>query len=84
MSEVKREIGERVKVLASFTPKKIRIHFFAWRDRTYKVSSVNLFHIAKDGDRKFYHFAVSAAGNSYLLVFDPVTLEWKLAEVIDG
>lgn len=83
MDGVEREAGERVRVLASFAPKKIRIHFFSWRERTYKVDSVNLFHIAKDNDRNFYHFAVSAAGNSYLLIFDPVTLEWKLVEVID-
>jgi hypothetical protein len=81
MSEVQR-IQEPVRVLASFSERKIRIHFFNWRNRIYKISSANLFHIEKDGSAKRYHFAVSTKENDYQLVYDPFTLEWKLDQVI--
>lgn len=80
--DVKQQIKEPIKVLASFAPQKIQIHFFSWRERTYKVESMNLFHIGKDGDKKLYNFAVSADGNSYQLTFNPVTLEWELEDVV--
>ena len=78
----KEEVGERVKVLASFSPAKVIIHFFSWRGRTYKVDSMNLFHVEKDAEKKIYSFAVSAVGNSYQLTFDPVSLDWQLKSVV--
>lgn len=82
MREVVQEIGERVRVLASFAGSKITVHLFNWRDRTYKVDSMNLFHIQKDADRQIYNFAVTAVGNTYQLTFDPITLEWQLKDVL--
>ena len=82
MEEVKQVIKEPVKVIASFAPKKVAVHYFSWRGKTYRVNSVNLFHIEKDGNKKIYHFAVSAHGNAYQLAFDPVTLEWELKDVV--
>lgn len=82
VKQIKKEVGERVKVLGSFANFKITIHFFNWRDRTYKVDSMNLFHIEKDAERQIYNFAVSAAGNTYQLTFDPATLEWLLKDVL--
>ena len=83
MGEVTQEVRERVKVLASFTNFKITIHFFSWRDRTYKIDSMNLFHIERYGKRLIYNFAVSSNGNSYQLTFDPITLEWQLKGVVE-
>lgn len=93
--ETVQEVGEKVKVLASFAGFKITIHFFSWRGRTYKVDSMNLFHIERDADRQIYNFAVSATeggngersrtaalGNTYQLTFDPTTLEWQLKDVL--
>ncbi|MDP3993062.1 MAG: hypothetical protein Q8Q05_02530 [bacterium] len=80
--ETVREVGERVKVLASFAGFKLTIHFFSWRGRTYKVDSMNLFHIEKDAQHQIYNFAVSAVGNTYQLTFDPTTLEWQLKDVV--
>ncbi|QQG50073.1 MAG: hypothetical protein HZB70_00590 [Candidatus Berkelbacteria bacterium] len=82
MEEVKTTLGEPVKVIASFSPHKFKIHFFNWKERTYPVESMNLFHIERDGSKKLYHFAVSSRGNSYELVFDPVTLDWVLADMV--
>ena len=82
VGEAVQEVGERIKVLASFAGPKVRIHFFSWRGRTYKVDSMNLFHIEKDAQRQIYQFAVSAIGNTYQLTFDPITLEWQLRDVV--
>ncbi len=84
MIETKEAIGEPVKVIVSFSPGKIRLHFFEWQSRTYRVESMNLFHIAKDADKHLYHFSVSSDGNSYELVFDPTTLTWQLEEVVSA
>lgn len=81
-SETKQLVHEPIKVLASFAENKIAIHFFNWRERIYKVKSVNMFHIEKDGTKKLYHFAVTVEGNSYELVYNPITLEWIVEEVI--
>ncbi|HSX42062.1 MAG TPA: hypothetical protein VLE93_01805 [Candidatus Saccharimonadales bacterium] len=80
--EAKEKIGETIRVLASFSEAKIRIHFFHWRDQIFKVDSVNLFHIEKDGNKKRYHFAVSAKGSDYQIAFDPVSLEWQLVDSV--
>lgn len=95
MEDVKQEIGERIRVLASFAPHKILIHFFNWRDRNYRVDKANLFHIEKNNNRSLYHFAVTAteggnsersrtgsSGNDYQVVFNPTTLEWYLRDVV--
>jgi hypothetical protein len=92
--ETHQKIGEPVKILASFGINKIQIHFFSWQDRTYKVGSMNLFHIGRDGDQKYYHFAVSAieggdgepsrtTDNTYQLSFNPTTLVWQLEDIIE-
>jgi len=82
MADVRQEVGERVKVLASFSATKLVVHFFSWRDRTYKVDSMNLFHIEKDAEKQIYNFAVSSGGNTYQLTFDPISLEWLLKDVV--
>lgn len=80
--ETKQKVGELIRVLASFSERNIRLHVFHWRDRIYKVDSVNLFHIEKNGNKKRYHFAVSVKESDYQIAFDPVTLEWRLEDVI--
>jgi hypothetical protein len=79
---VKQIVGDKIRVLASFAERKIQIHFFHWHDRIYKVETTNLFHIEKDGNAKYYHFAVSSQGNDYQIAFNPVTLEWQLKDVV--
>lgn len=76
------KVTEPIRVLASFAESSIRIHFFNWRDRIYKVETANLFHIERDGDTKRYHFAVTSAGNDYQIAFNPVTLDWQLEETL--
>ena len=68
--------------MASFSENAIKIHFFNWRERIYKVEAMNLFHIERDGNTKRYHFAVSVKNNSYQLSYDPITLNWQLEEVV--
>ncbi len=80
--EVKQTIGESIKVLASFEPHKIKIHFFSWRGRTYKVQRMNLFHLQRDGLEQRYHFAVSSQENAYQIAFNPKTLAWSLEDIV--
>lgn len=76
------QVHEPIRVVASFDGPKVRLHSFEWRGRIYQVESVNLFHIEKDAKKSLYHFAVSSAGNDYDIVFDPISLSWKLQEVV--
>jgi len=84
LKEGSTDVGEKIRVLASFSPENIDIHFFAWKDRTYKVESMNLFHVERDSKKKLYNFAVTAKDNSYQLTFDPATLDWQLINVISA
>lgn len=83
-TDVMQKISEPIRVLASFAESSIKIHFFHWRGRVYKVESMNMFHLEKDGDHKLYHFAVAVGGNSYELTYNPILLEWRLEEVVNG
>lgn len=80
--ETVQKITQPIRVLASFAENSIRIHFFNWNERIYKVESANLFHIERDGATKRYHFAVTSAGNDYQIAFNPITLDWQLEEVV--
>ncbi len=82
MEETKTQVEEPIKVIASFSPNRFKVHFFNWRERTYRVESMNLFHIERDGEKKMYHFAVTSRGNSYELVYDPVKLDWQLGNIV--
>lgn len=84
LTDVKESIQEPIKVVASFAPNKFKVHFFNWRDRSYQVESMNLFHIEKNGNKRLYHFAVSSQGNSYELVYDPITLDWQLKDIVSA
>ncbi len=79
--ETFQRLEEPIRVIASFDGPKIRLHSFEWRERIYQVESVNLFHIEKDAKKSLYHFAVTAAGNDYDIVFNPVNLTWQLQEI---
>ncbi len=81
-SEVVERVSEPIRVLASFSESAIKIHFFHWRERIYKIERMNLFHIERNGDTKLYRFAVSVKGNSYELSYNPINLEWRLEEVV--
>ena len=80
--EISTQVGEPVRVLASFDHGKIDIHFFCYRERIYKVKKLNLFHIKKDENEQIYNFAVSCENNSYAISYNPMTLEWRLEEIV--
>lgn len=81
-SEVVERVSEPIRVLASFSESAIKIHFFHWRERIYKIEKMSLFHLEKDGDHKIYHFSVYVKGNSYDLTYNPINLEWRLEDVV--
>ena len=81
-AETVETISEPIRVLASFSESRIKIHFFNWKDRIYKVESMNMFHLEKDGNYKLYHFAVSVKNNSYEITYNPILLEWRLEKAV--
>jgi hypothetical protein len=81
-AETFQRLEEPIRVVASFDGPRIRLHSFEWRERIYKVESINLFHIEKDADKSLYHFAVTSNGNDYDIVFNPTNLTWQLQEAV--
>lgn len=75
-------INEAIYVTVDFSFPVISVLSFTWNKRTYEVESTNMFHIEKDHDRTLYHFAVSCSANCYELVYNPLTLEWRLETLI--
>jgi hypothetical protein len=55
-----------------------------WKNRIYRISKLGLHHTYKEGDRLLHVFSVVAGTVFLRLVFDTVTLHWKLMEVKDG
>lgn len=75
------QIREPVDVLVSFSGGQIRPRAFLWRNRKYRVDSVNLSYSSRDGREPVYFFAVSDGANSYKLCFLPAKMSWKLMEM---
>ena len=73
-------IDEPVDVLVAFhenrvTPKRMR-----WNSREYDISTVNLIHTAREGQKRVFYFSVSDLTNYFKLKLDPESLEWRLLE----
>lgn len=74
-------VNEPVEVFANFNKKGAEPICFSWKNTDYNITSINFKHYSKDGDKKIYHFAVTANHETYKLIFDPTTLVWRLEEV---
>lgn len=75
-------INDPIKVLASFSSSKIRVHSFCWNQRVYQVESMTMFYVSGSNQTKTYHFSITSKGNSYELTFSPITLSWRLKTVV--
>ena len=77
-------IDEAVRVGAAFDSRKIFPIWFRWRNRYYKVKSVNYTWDSTQGDGKLRHYSVTDGVNTYELCFNSRTLEWTLGRVLAG
>lgn len=77
---------EPVRVVADFSGTKVRpLAFIRDTGRRYDITSVNLVYRRRVGDRPVWCFAVSDAANTFVLSYDPGSLQWILEEVqMDG
>lgn len=76
-------INQPIYVVVDFSFPIISIRSFTWGGREYEVDGTNMFHIERNQQKSFYHFAVSSGGNSYELVYDPVMLDWRLEAIVN-
>jgi hypothetical protein len=82
--------NERVRVFVDFDPSadntkdqpKARPVAFVWGKRKYEVKKINLVYRRRQGDVQEVLFAVSDDANSFVLSYNPVSLEWRLEEMM--
>ncbi|MFA6553880.1 MAG: hypothetical protein WCT27_05660 [Patescibacteria group bacterium] len=73
---------ELIRVVADFNGTKVRpLAFTRKTGRQYDIASVNLVYRRRVGDRQAWCFACSDAANTYVLSYDPDSLQWILEEV---
>lgn len=74
-------VREPIRIAVDFDREKIRPLAFLWGSKKYVVQRVNLVYKRPHGDRWLWCFAVSDEANSYVLLYDPESMQWTLEEV---
>ena len=74
-------IDEEIRVEAAFDSRKVHPVWFMWRNRYYRVKSVNYTWMSVQGSAKLRHYSVTDGINTYELCFNSRTLEWTLGRV---
>ncbi len=75
------KLHENVRVVADFNGTQVRPFAFLRANRRYEIQRVNLVYKRRLGSRYVWCFAVSDAGNNFILMYDPESLQWMLEEV---
>ena len=77
--------NEPIRVMADFYGAKVRPEYFIRGNRRYEVKSINLVFRRAVGDHYLWCFAVSDDANTFVLSYNPDSLQWRLEEVqMDG
>ena len=76
------EIGEPIRVLASFSGGGIKPLRFIWSGRTYKISRINGQWIDRGDGGYRLHYSVQAGGQTYYLHFAGSEVQWWLDQTI--
>lgn len=74
-------INEGIRVGVAFDKCNLKPLWFKWRDRYYKINTVNFTWSTTQGVAKLRHYAVTDGTNTYELCFNARTLEWTLGRV---
>lgn len=78
-------IGERISVVAYFTPSyKLKPVRFIWGNRQFNIQEITYHWITKDGMSIRHHFSVTDGKTLYEIVFDIHSLVWLLEKVDTG
>ncbi|MBI4426288.1 MAG: hypothetical protein HY567_01820 [Candidatus Kerfeldbacteria bacterium] len=75
------KVNEPIRVFVDFKAQQVRPIAFLRAGRRYDVQRVNLVYKRRLGARFVWCFAVSDAGNNFILMYDPESLQWMLEEV---
>ena len=74
-------INEQIRAGAAFDDRKLVPMWFRWRNRYYRVKTVNFMWSSSRGAAKLRHYSVTDGVNTYELCFNSQTLEWTLGRV---
>jgi hypothetical protein len=77
-------IDENIRVGAAFDKRKVRPMWFLWRNRYYKVRTVNFTWKSNQGAARIHHYSVHDGNSAYELCFNSITLEWTLSKISMG
>jgi hypothetical protein len=72
---------DKIRVFADFNGTHVKPISFFWAGRRYDVASVNLVYRRKVGKQDKWCFAVSDTSNTFVLSYEPQSMEWMLDEV---
>lgn len=76
------EISELIEVIALFRQGHLAPLKFRWRERVYRVASVNGSWKRNEGRGRFYHFAVKSDGpDIFELSFHDDSQNWRLERI---
>lgn len=75
------EIDEDVTVGAVFRGGRLVPKWFLWGGSRRSVERVNMVWKDRQGEARLRLFSVSSGGNSYELILNQTTLEWRLRTV---
>lgn len=72
---------DKIRVFADFNGTKVKPIAFFWAGKRYDVASVNLVYRRRVGKHNVWCFAVSDESNTFILTYNPESLEWILDEI---
>ena len=82
---------DKIRVFVDFAPvpvngtgrdnTRVRPIAFFWAGKRYDIQSVNLIYRRKIGKKDAWCFAVSDHANTFILTYNPESLEWQLDEI---
>ena len=74
-------IDENIRVGVAFDSGRLIPMWFRWKNRYYKVKTVNFNWSSIHGSGRVRHYSVSDGANVYELCFNARTLEWRLGRI---
>lgn len=75
------EIDEPVEVGAVFRERRLVPKWFLWGRIRHVVEQVHLSWKGREGEADLRRFSVGSGGNTYQLLLNQKTLEWRLEKV---
>jgi len=76
------EIGEPIRVLASFSGGKVDPLRFLWSGRTYRVEAINGRWIDRQGGACRLHYSIRSGDETYYIHLDTHEVQWWLDRLI--